>query len=70
MIESTKFGLREEPLEIWALMAQHGLVCAMDDDEVDNILCWRSEDDAEMGMKHQIEMGYFDADEVEIVRIK
>lgn len=48
-------------MEVWALRLPGGdLVPPMDDDGTRSFMAWPSQAEAEVGLEHQVEMGYFD----------
>jgi hypothetical protein len=61
------------PEELWAIQCKpsDNLKChfcpPLDDDGTDVLLAWPSREQAEKGLSHQINMGYFEESEVEIV---
>jgi len=68
--------MRTEPAELWAIRVDDDegtgpfIAPPADDDGTEVIMCWPTLEQAKRGLAHQIEMGYYEEDECEIVQLK
>jgi len=59
----------EIPAEVWAIVNEGGgLVPPCDDDGTDAFMAWPTREQAEAGLRHQVEMGWLETGL--IVRVK
>lgn len=57
--------------EVWALLrkSDNGLVPCHEDDGSDSFMAWPARDQAEAGLKGQVDRGYFTEGEIDVIRL-